>query len=50
MRSFVCSALLIAAVLIGQQLVTRGSEASGFATSPAQASAVALDKWMGNAR
>jgi len=45
MRSFVCSALLIAIVLIGQQMVARSSEARGL--SPADTAA--LTQWM-NAR
>ena len=35
MRSFIASALVIAAVLIGQQLVTRSSEARDVSPAPA---------------
>jgi len=53
MRSFVCSALIIASVLIGQQWVTRSSEAQG-AFAPALAQVVAGNpgyaKWMANVR
>lgn len=53
MRSFVCSALVIASVLIGQQWVTRSSEAQG-AFAPASAQVVTgnpgFAKWMANVR
>jgi hypothetical protein len=47
MRSFVCSALFIAVVLIGQQLVTRSSEANGLAGHPVPTS-TAINAWLAN--
>jgi len=53
MRSFICSALIIASVLIGQQWVAKSSEAQG-AFTPASAPVVGVNpgyaKWMANAR
>lgn len=52
MRSFVCSALFIASVLIGQQWIAKSSEAQS-TFRPASAQAVAINpgyaKWMANA-
>jgi hypothetical protein len=53
MRSFIASALIIAAILIGQQWVTRASEArSAFSAelSAHPAAAQAMDAWMRGAR
>ena len=53
MRSFVCSALFIASVLIGQQWVAKSSEAQG-TFMPASAHTVAVNagyaNWMANVR
>ena len=53
MRSFICSALFIASVLIGQQLVAKSSEAQS-AFAPVSVHAVAVNasyaKWMADAR
>jgi len=53
MRSFICSALIIASVLIGQQWVAKSSEAQG-ALPLASAQIVAVNpgyaKWMANGR
>jgi len=53
MRSFICSALIIASVLIGQQWVAKSSEAQG-AMPLASAQIVAVNpgyaKWMANGR
>jgi len=53
MRSFICSALFIASVLIGQQWVAKASEAQS-AFAPMSAHAVAVNagyaQWMANVR